>query len=162
MNIVSWNPVIYGNNTFPLPVLTVKGKPLSDKNITVQIFNTGSIYDGKVINGVYNECNKEPKVKEGEDKDEDKEMLITLFCGWMGYPPNTGTVKVIAPKVAEEIAVVDYKESEESLKTPLPFYANTQSGTFTPTIETYHTSSSTVALCIVLVILIIASLFIPL
>jgi hypothetical protein len=158
MNIVSWNPVIYGNNTFPLPVLTVKGKPLSDKNITVQIFNTGSIYDGKVINGVYNDKCGDGKAKPGEKE----EMTITLFCGWMGYPPNTGTVKVIAPKVAEEITIKDYKESEESLQTPLPFYANTQSGTFTPTIETYHTSSSTVALCVVLAILIIASLFIPL
>jgi len=109
--IQSWNPMIYKNNTYPLPMLYVTGdKKLehyaeeNDFSFLVTITGSNSNYDNKPIvavmdcSGVFPNCR--PNFYE-----KNKYFTLTLFGTWIGYPPNNGSMLIQGMKGPDKLAV---------------------------------------------------------
>lgn len=98
--IERWDAVIPANNVNPCPMIYIKPDEVFLKYvkengyaISVQINNTNSIYDGKIIAGVVDSSGYFPSYRPNFYNAHGW-FVIALYSQWRGYPDNNGTVAI--------------------------------------------------------------------
>lgn len=90
--IKRWDPVVFGNNVNPFPVIYIKPDEkflefASENNNTliVKIDGTNTIYDGKAMIGVLNPSGNMPNCRPNFF-DKTKLYTVALYASWYTYP----------------------------------------------------------------------------
>lgn len=98
--IKRWDSVIYGNGTYPMPMVYFKPDEEfykyakeNEYMIIVTIQGSNSHYDGKPLVGVIDSSATFPNDRPNFFN-ETGYLVITLFCNWNGYPPNLGVMNI--------------------------------------------------------------------
>lgn len=103
--IVRWDPVVFGNNANPFPVIYIKPDEaflqfaVENKNtIIVKIDGTNTIYDGKAMVGVVNPSGDTPNCRPNFFEKTGL-FTISLYARWYEYPTcGNGTATITGLK----------------------------------------------------------------
>lgn len=100
--IERWDVVMYGSSITKVPIIYIKPELdfleyVRDNNysVLVKIEGTGTIYDGKIIQGLVDRSCNVPNCRPNYFE-ETGYWVINLYAGWFGYPHPTkmGTVSI--------------------------------------------------------------------
>lgn len=139
--IKRWDPVVFGNNINPFPVIYIKPDEKflefasENKNtLIVKIDGTNTIYDGKAMIGVLNPSGNMPNCRPNFF-DKTKLYTVALYASWYKYPDyNTlgtatftglkGEYKAPPVIIPEYTPPVPVQEFYDAVKEPLSSMKN--------------------------------------
>jgi hypothetical protein len=98
--IYRWDGVVIDTNTFPMPMIYIKTSEKilqkakeSNDAFLVSISGTNSEYDGHPCVATIANSGYFPNFRPNLFNKDDF-LVLTLACGWLGYPKNNGVVKI--------------------------------------------------------------------
>lgn len=108
-NILSWDPVVLKNETFPKPMITFKPDKdfiqYSNENkgtILVTFSGTESPYENTPLIGVVESSGYFPSYRPNYFNDT-QNFTITLMSDWFGYPVKNGSMLIQGTKGADKL-----------------------------------------------------------
>lgn len=128
--IQRWDPVVFGNNVKPFPMIYIspddaflKFAEMNNNSIFVKITDTDTIYDNHAMVGIVSSSYDKPRCTTNF-YNKTGLITITLYGIWYQYPDKLGTATVSGLKGQWELP----KESPPPMSAPLPImetYENT-------------------------------------
>jgi hypothetical protein len=124
--IERWDSVISSGNTFPLPMIYIKGDDAFQKYVVdndyifrLKITGTNSDYDNNEVVGVINNSANYPNNRINFFN-KNEYLTITLFGNWNGYPPKNGEV-FIQGNITGPDKIIPEPEQPFKVPEPLPW-----------------------------------------
>jgi len=111
--IKSWNSVIPKDNTFPYPMIYIKpDKKFSDYakendyTVMITVSGTGSQYDNQKTIAIIDSSGYFPDYRP-HFFNKTGFLVLTLMCGWLGYPPTNGKVLIQGLKGEDAVTLIE-------------------------------------------------------